>query len=332
MKEIKEFTLSNDTSTIKITNIGASIMSWEIDLHSNKKLDVILGFHEPARYLDKHPSFGCIVGRYANRIAKGAFKLNNKLYQLELNNGQNHIHGGNKRFSQQIWDTVSFSDSHVALQYFSEDGESNYPGNLEVSVMYTLTNDNELIIEYHAKSDQDTICNLTNHAYFNLNGESSGNILNHDFQINSSHFLPINKEGIPTGVVQSVSNTVMDFQQSRKIDIQDFEDKLLKGTLGYDHNYVLPKSKELKLAAEVVGEKSGLKLECYTDQPGLQFYIGNNLSGISSKQGITYMPYQGFCLEAQLYPDSPNHSHFPSPILRAEEIYQQKTSYKIIRS
>lgn len=326
---IKSFFLENRDSKVELLNWGATIKSWLVQDGQGNKIDIVLGFNENQRYQEKHPSFGCIVGRYANRIAKGTFTLNGVQYHLDINNGPNHLHGGIERFGNKIWNVVKQEPHSITFSYESPAGESNYPGKMLVLVSYFLSNDNELIIEYQAESDEDTICNLTNHCYFNLNGESNGTVLDHSFQIHAQHFLPTDDESIPTGVIQAVDDTVMDFRKSRRIDSDHFNTPLLDKTNGYDHNYVLGRTTSERLAATVTSERSRLRLECYTDQPGVQFFTANGLSDLANKNGGEYIPYSGFCLEAQHFPDSPNHAHFPSPILRKGESYTQKTTYKV---
>lgn len=326
---IRSYTLQNRDSKIEILNWGATLKSWKVKNSEGREIDVVLGFNDNERYQQKHPSFGCVVGRYANRIAKGRFTLNGKEYQLDVNNGPNHLHGGMERFGNRIWDVVRHDENTLELSYISPSGESHYPGRLNISITYKLSEDNTFSIEYLASSDEDTICNLTNHTYFNLGGESSDSILDHKFQINATHFLPTDVESIPTGVYQAVEGTVMDFLKPRTINTVDFQDPLLVNTKGYDHNYVLSRTKSYRLAASVISNESNLKLDCYTDQPGLQFFTANGLSDIPNKSGESYSPYSGFCLEAQLFPDSPNQAHFPSPILRKGENYTQKTAYRI---
>lgn len=321
--------LSNNKSKVTITNLGASLMSWEIKNRIGELIDIVLGFNKAEQYYEKHPSFGSTVGRYANRIAKGQFYLNGKLVQLDVNNGPNHLHGGLERFGARLWNIDSQTATKVIFSYTSPDGESHFPGTLKIQLSYELTQNNELVLSYLGESDKDTICNLTNHAYFNLEGESSGDIFNHEFEIKASHFLPTDKTSIPTGVYQHVQNTVMDFRTLRKIIKSDFSDPILSETLGYDHNYVISRNRTFKHASTALSRKSGLQLDCYTDKPGLQFYIANTLPPLTSKLNKTYQPYQGFCFEAQFFPDSPNKSYFPSPFLKKGEKYEQRTVYKV---
>ena len=334
-QKVKLYTLTNSNGLkARITTYGAIVVSLEVPDRNGKLDDITLGYDDLSGYIKNNPYFGVIAGRYANRIAKGRFTLDGTTYQLATNNGENHLHGGVKGFDKVVWDAESFEQDDavgVKLTYLSKDGEEGYPGNLNCSVTYTLTNDDELKISYEAQTDKATPVNLTHHSYFNLAGQGNGDILGHKLMINADRFTPIDKGLIPPGELQSVKGTPMDFTKPRAIGARindDFEQ--LKFGLGYDHNWVLnKKGNELTLAARVYEPTSGRVLEIYTTEPGIQFYSGNFLDGtITGKQGKVYKHRYGFCLETQHYPDSPNKPSFPSVILLPGQIYQTTTIHK----
>lgn len=326
------FTLTNSAKTeVKITNYGGRIVSIKTADKNGKFDDVALGYDTIDQYLNDNFFFGGIIGRYANRIAKGKFSLNGKEYSLATNNGENHLHGGTKGFDTKIWQaksSTSQSRAKLALTYLSKDGEENYPGNLSLTVIYTLTENNEIRIDYSAKTDQDTIINLTNHAYFNLAGR--GTILNHQLQINSDKFTPTDSGSIPTGTLSEVKNTPFDFNQPTAIGARiNHENEQLKFGKGYDHNWVLRKdSDDLCVAAKMFEPISGRILEILTTEPGIQFYSGNFLDNVKGLNGKTYQKREGFCLEAQHFPDSPNNLNFPTTVLRKGQTYKQTTIYR----
>jgi aldose 1-epimerase len=329
-REVSLFTLSNrSNTTVKITNYGGIITAILTPDQNGKPDDIVLGFNTLDEYLAKHPYFGALIGRYGNRIAKGKFTLNGKEYRLAINDGENHLHGGLFGFDKVIWEATDLRNSAevgLRLSYFSKDGEEGYPGNLHTTVTYLLNDQNELKISYEAATDQPTVVNLTNHAYFNLAGEGSGDILDHEAMINANRYTAVTDDLIPTGELKPVQDSAMDFTVSKPIgaDINK-----VKG--GYDHNYVLNKNndKELSLAAKVLEPKSGRTLEVFTTEPGVQFYTGNSLDGaLIGKAGKPYGKHGGFCLETQHFPDSPNQPGFPSTLLNPGDIYQQITIYK----
>jgi aldose 1-epimerase len=329
------YTLSNDRGLdVSITNYGGAITSIKVpDRHGNIG-DVVLGYETLAEYIRNPRYFGCLVGRHANRIAQGRFTLNREHYQLAQNNGSNHLHGGNKGFDKVVWSPGEKSegdDAVLELNYFSKDGEENYPGNLSVNVKYVVTNKNAMRIEYSASTDKDTIVNLTNHSYFNLTG--GGDILRHELQLNASSFTPVSKDLIPTGEILQTNGTPMDFTVAKPIgsDINKPYDQL-GFTGGYDHNFVLNVSPEsLKLAAMLSDPESGRQLKVLTTEPGIQFYSGNFLDGsLKGKGGVVYEKYAGLCLETQHFPDAPNHENFPSTKLRAGERYEHKTVFEFL--
>ena len=329
--QVNQYTLKNSNNIeIKIIEYGGIITSIKVPGKNGIKKDIVLGFDNLEQYLGEHPYFGAIIGRYANRIKKGLFKLDNKKYILAVNNGKNHLHGGLKGFDKVIWNskTTSSSEGHgVKFSYLSKDGEEGYPGNLSVEVVYTLDNDNRLTISYSAETDKKTIINLTNHSYFNLNGEGNGSILGHLLKINGDKYTPVDLNLIPTGKINAVSGSSMDFLDFFKIGTRI---KSVKG--GYDHNYVLSKTNnKLTLAAIVRSPQSGISLELYTTEPGVQFYSGNFLDGsLSGKQKKPYRKHFGFCLEPQHFPDTPNIKSFPSVALEPGKIYTQTSVFKFI--
>jgi aldose 1-epimerase len=274
-----------------------------------------------------NPYFGCVVGRYANRIANARFILNGDTIELNANNSGHSIHGGDKGFSRKIWSVESFTDSTLVLSYFSPDGEEGFPGNLQVKLTYAVTSENELIIDYQATTDKTTVVNLTNHSYFNLSGGKESSILNHELYLNGYQYTEVDSALIPTGNIVELEGGAMDFSCfCRKRIGQDIE----QVENGYDHNWILNKSDErLSLAAVVYEPLSGRGMEVRTTQPGIQFYSGNFLKpSIVGKNGIPYQKHAGFCLETQHYPDSPNHPHFPSTILNPNEEYNDRTIYR----
>tara|TARA_B100001057_G_scaffold478882_1_gene549838 strand:+ start:10715 stop:11857 length:1143 start_codon:yes stop_codon:yes gene_type:complete len=329
------FTLKNQNGMeFSAINFGGIITSWKAaDRYGNYE-DVVLGFNNISQYEEESPYFGAIIGRYANRIAKGKFSLNQEDFALATNNGENHLHGGLKGFDKVIWDVtevVSDSTSSLVFTYTSKDMEEGYPGNLNAQVTYTLDNDDKLTVKYEATTDKTTIINLTQHSYFNLSSALNKNILDHEIVINSDSFLPVDSTLIPTGEIKSVNQTPFDFRQPRKIgdQISDQNIQLSYGN-GYDHSWVINNQNQgIRFVASAYEPESGRVLEIFSDQPGLQFYSGNFLDGtIKSKSGHVYEFRSGFCLETQHYPNSPNEKSFPSVILKPGEKYSTTTEFK----
>jgi aldose 1-epimerase len=328
-RNVEFFILKNKTGAeAKLISFGATLVSLKMPDKNGKLTDIVLGYDDLAGYIGGKCYFGCIVGRFANRIANAKFQLDGKEYKLAANDGKHHLHGGIKSFSRAPWQGGTFEDDDgcgVIFKYLSADGEEGYPGNLDVKVTYTLTDDNELRISYEAATDKKTILNLTNHSYFNLAGHDKGDILSHRININADQITAVDNSYIPTGIIKSVENTEFDLIKSRPIgeNIDKFE-------LGYDFNYILNKStpQELSLVARVVEPQSGRAMEIFTTEPAIQFYTGNFLNGVKGKTGAVYKKYGAFCLEAQHYPDSPNHPDFPSVLLQPGETYRQLTVYK----
>lgn len=325
--EVYLYTLTNKHGMIvRISNYGGIVTSIVVPDKKGKFDDVVLGYDNLDGYLKDTPYFGAIVGRYANRIAKGKFTLDNIEYSLVTNNGPNHLHGGIKAFDKVIWNAETYQDSSWAalvLHYISEDGEEGYPGNLDVIVKYTLTNDNELKIDYKATTDKPTPINLTHHSYFNLAGSVDLDILEHTLWINAKKYIIVDETLIPTGELRDVEGP-MDFRSPKKIGAQIAE---VPG--GYDHTYVLKKQDKLAVVATLTDSLSGRIIDVYTSEPGMQFYTGNFLDGtIIGKNGIAYKKHYGLCLETQHFPDSPNQIDFPNTILQPGEMYKQQTVYR----
>lgn len=326
---IKRYTLKNKNGiTVKVMEYGAIVTElWIPDKKGDSK-DVVCGFDNLEQYLKGHPFFGAIAGRYANRIAKAQFNLDGETYKLAANNGRNHLHGGSKGFDKQHWKSEPFEESGkrgVKFSYLSKDGEEGYPGNLSVTVTYTLTDHNELRIDYTGVTDKPTILNLTNHSYFNLAGE--GDILGHELTLNANHYTPVDNELIPTGEIASVKETPLDFTQPHTIG--ERIEQLVPNPGGYDHNFVMNNGgKGLEIAARVKEPKSGRVMEVHTTQPGIQLYTGNNLNGeLKGVGGVQYLKHGAFCLETQHFPDSPHHPNFPSVVLRPGETFRSTTIY-----
>ncbi len=327
-KEVYLFTLQNNKGmSVSITNYGGIITAVYTPGKNGKSEDVVLGFDNLQSYLDGHPYFGALVGRYGNRIAKGKFVLDGHEYTLAVNNGENHLHGGLVGFDKKVWEAEPFQKDNEAglkLHYLSKDMEEGYPGNLDVHVTYTLSDMNELKIEYSATTDKPTPVNLTSHSYFNLTGGEE-NVMNHEVEINANRYVVVNESLIPTGELRASSGTPMDFSK-----MQSIGSRYSQVDGGYDHCYVLNKdSNELSLAAKVVEPQSGRTMEVWTTEPGVQFYTGNFLDGtLTGMNGVVYKKNYGFCFEAQHFPDSPNQPDFPSSILKPGETYKQTTLYK----
>jgi aldose 1-epimerase len=332
---VELYTLTNTLGIeARIITYGGTVVSLNVPDRNDRFGDIVLGFDSIGDYEEYSRYFGALIGRYANRIAKGRFSLNGKEYTLAVNNGENHLHGGVKGFDKVVWTGRPFIDesgANLELSYFSRDGEESYPGDLNLTVIYTLTESNELKIEYSATTDQDTIVNLTNHSYFNLASAGSGEVLDHEMMINADTFTPTDSGAIPTGELRDVNRTPFDFTRSKTIGADiDTDDEQIKFGHGYDHNFVLNKAgNNLSHAATVFEPTSGREMEVYTTEPGIQFYSGNYLDGsVKGKNGRIYERRSAFCLEAQHFPDSPNKPQFPSTVLKPGERYSQVTVYK----
>ena len=313
------------------TNYGAHLVGVLVPDKAGKLTDVVIGFDDIEGYKTAMSAYyGATIGRYGNRIAKGHFVLDGRRYDLFINNKPNSLHGGQNGFNDEVWDTKQVSDSTITFTYLSKDGEEGYPGNLDCKVTFELTNDNAIKISYEATTDKKTIVNLTNHSYFNLNGAGSGTILDHVVQLDASNYTPIDSTSIPTGKIEPVAGTPFDFTKAATIGsrINDHNEQLKNGT-GYDHNYVLNKH-DLKIpVATVTGDKSGIEMQVFTTEPGLQFYSGNFMKGSNAIHGGAKDEKRtAFAMETQHYPDSPNKSQFPSTELKPGETYQTVTIYK----
>ena len=337
-REVNAFVLKNARGmSVQILDLGGVIASIEVPDSSGNFADVTTGFDYPQPYLDGAGYMGAIVGRYANRISGGKFSIDGIDYSLAKNNGDNAIHGGLVGFDKKIWDVeflVGLHDSKLKLSTFSPDGEEGYPGRVEVSVTYTLNDQNQLTIDYSATSDKATIINLTNHAYFNLDGHQAGSILEHEVMLNANHFTPIDESSIPTGAILDVAGTPLDFRQRKAIGLEiESEDQQINFGSGYDHNFVINHSEigGVSLAAEVYSPNSGRVMKVYTDQPGVQFYTGNFLNGeLVGKDGAVYGRRSAFCLETQHFPDSPNKPMFPSTILQPGDQFASRTIFEFL--
>lgn len=330
------YTLRNRNAVeARIMTYGGILVSLKVPGREQRLDDVVLGFNDLDQYLTKNdPYMGAIIGRYGNRIAKGRFTLNGVEYKLAANNGENHLHGGIKGFDKVVWTGKSMTTAAgpaVVLTYLSKDGEEGYPGNLRVTVVYTLTNKNELKIDYSATTDKDTVINFTHHSYFNLAGEGSGDILDHLVKINANRFIPTDAGSIPTGEIRPVANTPFDFLKDTAIGARiNQDDEQLKFGNGYDHTWVINgRPGVMRLAATASEITSGRTMEVWTTEPGMQFYTGNFLNGsIDGKSGKPYQRRSGFCFETQHYPDSPNQPRFPTTRLRKGAVYRSSTIYK----
>lgn len=332
-KQVDLYILKNKSNTtVAITNFGGRLVSLLVPDKNGKLTDVILGHDDLKGYEQKKNEnyYGAIIGRYGNRIAKGKFTLEGKSYQLDLNNGANTLHGGFNGFFSRVFDAKKISDQQLELSYVSKSGEGGYPGNLTVKVIYTLTDDNSLKIEYTATTDETTVVNLTNHAYFNLNGAGTKTITDDSLRIDADTFLPVDTTLIPTGKLQPVKGTPFDFTKFKTIgaDIDKSYDQLKNGK-GFDHNFVLNKHDINTSIATLKSPETGIIMDVYTTEPGLQFYSGNFPTGINDGKGKAVYPHRSaLCLETQHFPDSPNQPSFPSTVLKPREVYHTITIYK----
>jgi len=333
--KIYSYTLKNSSGMkAEIIEFGAIVRTLFVPDRSGKFSDIVLGYDDLSGYENGSSYLGAIVGRYGNRIAKGKFTMDGKEYQLTVNSGTNHLHGGTKGFDKVLWKAEpveSKTDPALKLTYVSKDGEEGYPGTVTVTVTYTVTKDNELRIDYEGTTDKTTILNPTHHSYFNLTGDFTKKILDHELMIKADTLTPVDANLIPSGELKKVEGTPFDFRKPEKIGARINEkDEQLRFGIGYDHNWVLNDyNKNVRLSAAVYDSQSGRYMEVLTDQPGLQFYSGNFLDGSAKgKDGILYAHRTGLCLEAQLFPDSPNKKNFPSAVLKPGEVYHQTTIYK----
>lgn len=318
---------------VSVIDYGATIVELCVPDRSGKLTDVLLGCDDVRAYEHTSGYLGALIGRYGNRIGRARFPLDGRTIKLEANNGRNHLHGGFKGFNFFSYAAEIRGDDSVCFSRVSPDGEGNYPGNLSVKCTYTFTDAFELKLHYEAVTDKKTVCNLTNHAYYNLNGHDSGTVLGHSVQILADRFTPVDGEAIPTGELASVEGTNFDLRRPRKIsDALKPDCAQLRNTNGFDHNFVLSSAKGVRKGAEAYGEATGIAMEVFTDQPGVQFYIGNSLDEKMPVKGSNGTKYygmrQGMCFETQYYPDSVNHPEWPQPILAPDEKYDTETIYK----
>ncbi|MBL8173818.1 MAG: galactose mutarotase [Bryobacterales bacterium] len=334
---VERYTLRNGNGMeVAILTYGGIVQAIRLPNGPGKMLDVALGFDTLDGYLGEHPYFGALIGRYGNRIGNAKFTLNGKEYKLAANNNGHSLHGGLKGFDKVVWAPKELAGDEPALElaYTSRDGEEGYPGELRVTVRYTLTNNNELRLDYGANSSQDTVVNLTNHSYFNLAGAGEGDILGHTIQILADRFTPVDAGLIPTGELRAVAGTPFDFLEPKAIGSRILQDdpQMVNGK-GYDHNYVLNSGGgQLALAARVTGPQGLRTMEVLTTEPGIQFYSGNFLDGSNKgKGGRAYGHRYGFCLETQHFPDSPNKPDFPPVVLKAGQQYQSTTVYRFLQ-
>ena len=326
-KEIYRYRITNDSGAyVELSSVGAGIVSVMVPDRNGVLGDVALGYRDALGYFGDGPCMGKIPGRYANRIAKGHFTLDGKVYELPVNNGPNHLHGGPSGFQNQVWDSRE-KDGGVEFMYFSEDGEMGYPGDLKAVVRYEWSEENELKLILMAETDAPTIVNLTNHAYFNLNGEGSGDVLSHELKLNASEYLPTDETLIPLGETAPVAGTPMDFVNAKPVGRDIREDfPALKYGKGYDSCWVIDGSagETVRFAAELHSPESGRTLQVYTTQPGVQIYTGNWLEGCpEGKCGRSYHDYEGIAIECQRFPDTPNNPDYPSAVLRPGEVYHE---------
>ncbi|MBD1364626.1 galactose mutarotase [Mucilaginibacter sp. ZT4R22] len=331
-KKTELFILKNKNGAeAAITNYGAHLISLLVPNKAGEITDVVLGFDDIEGFQKAAGAYyGATIGRYGNRLAKGKFTLDGKEYTLFTNNGPNTLHGGKKGFDSMVWDAKQTDSATVELSYLSKDMEEGFPGNLKVKVIYTLTDDNALKVSYEATTDKTTVVNLTNHAYFNLNGQGTGSVLEHSVKIDADAYTPVDSTLIPTGKIEPVKGTPFDFTAAATIGSRIEQDNIqLKDGKGYDHNYVLNKHDISTPVATVVGDKSGIKMEVFTEEPGMQFYTGNFMNGTNTLKGGAKDEHRtAFAMETQHYPDSPNQPAFPSTVLKPGAVYKTVTIYK----
>lgn len=333
-KEVHKYFIANEQgANLEVIDYGAILVSVCVPDNTGLLRDVVLGYDRLEDYEENPNFFGATIGRSCNRIANGRFEINSVTYQMDQNENENNLHSGKNGFEKRIWNVDEADGDHVVFSLLSPDGDEGFPGEFKISVTYTLTEENEVKIHYSGICDKDTVANMTNHSYFNLGGHDSGLVLDQILQINADSFTPVaDSKSIPTGEIAPVKGTPMDFTDEKPIgrDMEaDFEQLVFTG--GYDHNYVLNNQNgTVRLAAKAKCEESGIGLEVYTDTPGVQFYAGNFISGSAGKDGVSYEPRTGFCLETQYYPNSINEPGFPSPILKKGDRYETTTIYHFI--
>ena len=326
------YTITNKNNMeISVTDLGATLVSIIVEDRDQHPCDVVLGYDEAAGYEAGDIFFGAIVGRCANRIGGATFTLNGKRYELTQNDNRNNLHSGTDFYNKRLWKVKEFKEDHIIFELESPHMDQGYPGNLCMEVTYTLTDENEVKIDYKGTTDEDTIVNMTNHSYFNLNGHASGDILDQKVWVDADAFTRTDKESIPTGELIKVEGTPMDFREMKTLgrDIEADYEALNYGA-GYDHNYVLNNEGKLKKVAEMCAEESGIRMEVYTDLPGMQLYTGNFISDSRGKDHVMYHRRQGVCFETQYFPDAVNKENFKSPVLHKGDTYRSTTIYKFV--
>ncbi len=327
------YTFENKNGVVmEVSDFGATLYSLLVPDKEGNLCDVVLGYDDPLGYEGPAGTFfGATVGRNANRICKGKYTLNGKEYQLDTNNNGNNLHSGLDFYSFRIWNVKETTENSITFSLHSPNGDQGYPGALNMDVTYTLTEDNAVQIDYYGVPDQDTIVNMTNHSYFNLNGHASGNVLDQEVWLDADSFTRADETSIPTGEIVPVEGTPMDFRVKKTVgrDIEESYEALVFGK-GYDHNWCLNNQGKFAKVAEMSSELSGITMEVYTDLPGVQIYTGNFIFAEAGKGGVVYKQRQGMCFETQYYPDAINHDNFPSPVCKAGEVYQTRTTYKFV--
>ncbi|KKX49924.1 MULTISPECIES: aldose epimerase family protein [Sphingobacterium] len=331
-KDVKLYTLTNGKLKAALTNYGARLVNLQVPDKAGNLTDVILGYDSAAEYKANASNFyGAIVGRYGNRIGDATFTLQGVKYELEKNDGKNSLHGGTHGVYNQVWDVANSSDSSITFTYLSPDGEAGYPGEVKMQVTYTLSHTGGLVMDYQANTDKETVLNLTNHAYFNLNGAGSATILDHELQIDAAAITEVDDTLIPTGKSIQVAGTPFDFRKGFVIgDRIETDNAQLKIGKGYDHNFELSQAAGFRKVASVYAPKTGIEMQVLTTEPGLQFYSGNFMKDTDpkGKGGLAYPFRSAFCLETQHYPDAPNHPAFASTVLKPEQTYSTKSEYR----
>ncbi|OUP83759.1 galactose-1-epimerase [Lachnoclostridium sp. An169] len=326
------YTMQNDKGMqVSVTDYGATLVKVCVPDREGKLTDVVLGYDDAAGYERGGLFFGATVGRSANRIGGAQFEINGVKYSLEKNDNGNNLHSGMDYYQQRMWEVVENADDHVTFLLHSPDGDQGYPGALDMYVTYSLDEENTVTIHYQAVPDQDTIINMTNHSYFNLNGHDSGDVLGHTVRLEADCFTPADNESIPTGEIRSVEGTPMDFREGKAIGKEiDADDEQIRFGGGYDHNWVLKNEGRFDKVAEVTADRSGIVMEVYTDLPGVQMYTANFVDGEPGKEGACYGKRSAVCLETQYFPDAVHHENFPGPICKAGEKYDTRTAYRFL--
>ena len=326
------YTMKNDAgTTVSVTDYGAALVNVIVKGQDGIPLDVVLGYDDAAGYERGEASIGATVGRSANRIGGAQIEIGGRTYDLEKNDNGNNLHSGLDYYNKRFWEVAENGDDHVTFLLHSPDGDQGYPGALDMYVTYSLDEDNMLTIHYEAVPDQDTVINMTNHSYFNLNGHDSGSVLEHTVMLEADAFTPADAESIPTGEIRPVEGTPMDFRAAKKLGAEiDADYEPLRFGAGYDHNWVLKNENGFDKVAEVTADRSGIRMEVWTDLPGVQMYTANFLDNEPGKDGAVYGSRSAVCLETQYYPDAIHHDNFPGPVCRRGEKYDTRTAYRFV--